>query len=120
MMRREDRERLAAMAQLTAMALDAALMRSRQASAARRGIKAQIDALDADRRRMAQSVEDPATRAGADLLWLRWAEARRAALNKSLARSLVAEEEARRVAIRAFGRDQALGKVRERETPRKA
>lgn len=103
--------RIQRMTRVTGVALDAALSRLRAAAQDARDIEAEITSLDADRRCMCGDVTDPATRAGVELLWHRWAEAKRAELNKSLARARVAETEAQRAATRAFGRNDALTKV---------
>lgn len=110
----ESHKRMAELSKVTGVALDAALLKVRSAAQASAEITSRIAALDADRRRMVQDVESAATRAGADLLWHRWAEAQRAELNKALARARVAEDGARRAATRAFGRDEALAKVIEK------
>jgi len=110
-MSREVQKRLRHMAQISNVALDAALFQLRGAVAARREIEVNLRVLDDDRRQMVQDVTQPASKAGADVLWQRWADARRAELNNKLARRLVAEDQALRVATRAFGRDQALGNV---------
>ena len=110
-MSREMQKRLRHMAQITSVALDAALYQLRQAVAARKEVEEGLRKLDDDRRQMAQDVAGPATKAGADVLWQRWADARRAELNNELARRMVAEDHALRMATRAFGRDQALVNV---------
>lgn len=51
---------------------------------------------------------DPATRAGADLRWQKWANERRSEINLHLAHNLAEQEMARRDLGRAFGRNQAV------------
>lgn len=105
------RARLARLAPVTGAMRAAALARLSDAIAARRAVEAEIAALDDQRRAAAEDVADPATRAGITLLWQRWAEDRRGALNRRLARARLAEEEARIAARRATGRDEARARL---------
>ncbi|WP_093968446.1 hypothetical protein [Actibacterium lipolyticum] len=73
--------------------------------------RADLAELDAQRRKATCDVGNIALSAGVDILWFQWAEKRRSALNKDLARALVEEEHARAKAKRAFGRNQALSKI---------
>ena len=100
--------RLAAMARVTGAARAAALARLAAAAADRRAIEDRIAALDTTRRAAAPDIADPATRAGATLLWQARAEARRRELVMALARARVAEAGARQAAARALGRDEAV------------
>jgi hypothetical protein len=50
----------------------------------------------------------PAARAGADLLWQRWAEARRREIHMELARLRAAGEDLRADLVRAHGQDRAV------------
>lgn len=113
-----ERKRAERLRQVTGVALDTALAALRQAAARRATAEDRIAALDAQRRTVVQTVEDAAFRAGADLLWQRWADQQRARLNAALARARAEENTARQVASAAFGRDQALGKVIEKRTRR--
>jgi TPP-dependent trihydroxycyclohexane-1,2-dione (THcHDO) dehydratase len=70
-----------------------------------------LAALDAARKDRAAALTDqepdPALLAGADLMWHRWIETRRVALNTALSRNRVAQEAARAALSLAFGRAQA-------------
>ena len=55
----------------------------------------------------------PVAAAQADLLYQRWAEARRAEINHTLARQTAEWIEAREEASRAFGRNQVLNRLRD-------
>lgn len=106
-MTRPDKERLARMAEMAAMVLDARSVRLRAATEARAALLQQLAALDHP------PPADPAD-SGAQQAFLAyegWAAARRAAINLQLAQRhaewLAAEAEARR----AFGRKQVLEKI---------
>jgi len=106
-----DSIKAARLTRMTGLALDVSLSRLKSASRARDSLERQLASLDADRRAVSENVDSAATRAGADLLWHRWADSRRADLNMALARAHAEENRARRAAARAFGRDQALAEV---------
>ncbi|WP_146159698.1 hypothetical protein [Rhodovulum imhoffii] len=55
-----------------------------------------------------ETVQDIASRAGAHALWRDDMAARRANLNGEIARCRVAEEQVKKAALRAFGRQAAL------------
>lgn len=77
--------------------------------AKQRAIVEQIAALEQDRHDRAHSLpeDDPAMRAGADMLWHRWIDTRRIALNAELARLRAAEEPVKMRLRMAFGRAEA-------------
>ena len=99
------------LATITDAILESALLQLKIAAAARHSLEGQLAELDASRRAVIPDVESATSRAGSDLMWLKWSDLRRAELNKALARARVAEDEARRAAGRAFGRQQALAGV---------
>lgn len=101
-------QKAARLNRVTRLALDVNLSRLKSAVRARRALEESIAGLDADRRRVSTNVESASTRAGADLLWQRWADSRRAEMNMALARARAEEIRARRAATLALGRDQAL------------
>jgi len=105
---REGAGRLVAMARVTGAARAAALGRLAAATARRGAIARAIATLDAERRAAAADVTDPATRAGATLLWQGRAEQHRRSLVMALALARAAENEAREAAARALGRDEAV------------
>lgn len=60
-----------------------------------------------------QAQDDPALRAGADMLWLRWIEGRKIAINEARARLEVDIEAIRAEAARDFGRSQVAQRLRD-------
>lgn len=106
--------RLKTLARVTGAAQEAALARLREKAAVCDGIEAEIRALDGERHRQADRPLDTAALAGADILWLRWAEGKRAELNRALARARAARDDAKAEAARSFGRDHALRKAIEK------
>ena len=74
-------------------------------------LRAQLSDLDAAKRANAEAAEamDPATRAGADLLWQSWVDSRRSAINLTLARTLAEQSRVRTELARSFGRNHAVG-----------
>lgn len=105
------KKQAAALSRVTQAVLGSSLTSLQTASRTRQELERRLAALDAERRRMSPDVTQETTRAGADLLWHRWAEAQRAQLNIALARARAEQAEARRAAVTALGRDQALRKV---------
>ncbi len=105
---------LAALARVTdtAFAAEQAQMAAlRRREAELRGL---IADLDRPRHDPATPIEeDAALRAGAEMTWQLWVDARRSALNVELARVLVAQAEARRTLARAFGRNAAATGIRD-------
>lgn len=105
-----------ALVTLTRMVHDAAEARLGRLLRRERELRAALARFEAERRSMAQSdPHDPAVRAGAELAWRRWAEARQAALNRELARHLAETEIARSEFAKAFGRYRAMQEAAEIE-----
>lgn len=108
-------KRLKALERVTDAAYAAARLELKSKADARQAIADQLAQLDADRARAIQGqATDPAMRAGADLLWQRWADEQRRSLNRQLAQARAAENRARANAARTFGRHQALIKTVEK------
>lgn len=97
------------LAQLSDMIFAARQLEMRALRTAEAALRTRLAALDADRHARGLSVnsDDPALIAGADLLWHGWIDARRVALNATLAQNLGAQEIARAGLVQAFGRMQA-------------
>lgn len=76
----------------------------------RDGLATQLAALDEAARRRHETAgrggDDPALRAGADMLWQRWIEGRKIAINEARARLEVEIEQMRAETARDFGRSQ--------------
>lgn len=105
---------------LTRMVHDAAEARLGQLLRKERELRAALARLGADRRNGTSSgPDDAAARAGADLAWRRWVEARQATLNRELARHLAETEGARAEFAKAFGRYRAMQEVAETERRRR-
>jgi len=112
------RNEFAALARLANAAFGAGQARMGALQQREADLRARIAALDADRKARALSLgeADPALLAGADLIWHRWIDRRRAALNLELARTL-AEQAAARVELqRSFGRKEATAELLNRAT----
>lgn len=81
----------------------------------REQIEKALSELDAQRRAVFSATEQAAEPLSqAALLWLRWADDQRAALNIRLARAMADENIARQETLRAFGRQQALDAILDR------
>ncbi|TCP39102.1 hypothetical protein [Rhodovulum marinum] len=106
-------DRLKRLAEVGTILRDAALARLRAAAQECRRIEAEIAALDAERRAFDDET-DPAVRALMGDSRERWYLRRRAALNGALARARVEEAMQMKQAARAFGRDDALGRLMRR------
>jgi len=113
------KQQVAALPRVTRAVMNSSLIGLKMASQTRQKLEARLAALDAERRRMTPDVTQEVTRAGADLLWHRWAEAQRAELNIALARARAEQAEAWRASATAFGRDRALRKALARAAERK-
>ncbi|WP_102224049.1 hypothetical protein [Acidimangrovimonas sediminis] len=102
----KDARKLAALGRLSQMRLDAELARLRAAARAREASLAALEALKAPD----ESPGDlsPVAAGLAQLSYRRWAEARRAEINVTLARQTAEWAEARDRAALAFGRTQSL------------
>ncbi|MGC9418345.1 MAG: hypothetical protein ACP5EN_05160 [Rhodovulum sp.] len=103
-------DRLKRLGEVGSILRDAALARLRTAAQECRRIEAEIAALDAERRSFDDET-DPAVRAMVGDSRERWYLRRRAALNGALARARVEEAMRMKEAARAFGRDDALGRL---------
>lgn len=98
--------------QLTQVALVAAQTRLAGLVRTETDLRAKLEALRPSRPPPGTDItSDPSTRAGADILWLRWAESRRTVLNQELARCLVAQAQAKAAVAKSFGRNEAIGGV---------
>lgn len=111
MMSKTNDLRLHRLSEVAAIAADASLFRLKAAKEQRENVEHRLTALDAERRSFC-GIEGPARTASADLLWQRWAEKKRAELNRELARARVAETKARDLAARDFGKTTVLQKLR--------
>lgn len=78
-------------------------------------LRANLTNLNAQKRLAAQS-KDAAAIAGAHIRWQKWADEKRAVINVELAAILGQKAAARAKAKRAFGKDQALSALVDRET----
>lgn len=81
-------------------------------------LKQALDGLTATRSQTKHQL-DPATKAGADLRWMAWAEARRKAINLELAKAMGEREAMREALQRAFGRVQAVEALIKMQAPKK-
>lgn len=104
---------LAALARLTEAAFTAKQAEMAILKQAEAALRAKIAALNAPP--AARPGDDPATMAGADARWQIWVDQRRRALNSELARLLAGQERLRQDLSRAFGRDQAIRALAERQ-----
>ncbi|SMY08228.1 hypothetical protein [Flavimaricola marinus] len=106
---------LASLAGLTAAAYTAAQARMGALKRKETELREKLDALAASRQHDAGEAvfSDPARRAGADLLWQRWVDTRRSALNKELVNNLVAQTRAKTLLTKEFGRHEAIKGLRE-------
>lgn len=108
-MHRDRLKQLSVLQGVTGASLEAAQASLRQAIGRRQDIEDRLRDLDGRHgSAMSTDADSPARLCGADMRWLRWVENRRAELNRDLAQARVSEEQARRAAAKAFGRDQAL------------
>lgn len=105
---------MARLARVTGLALEAAQGRLRRASTARRAIEAEIAALDARLAGTRDSTDSLASLCGAAARWRMAMAQRRGALMARLAQARATEEEARRAAAHAFGRDAAMARLQAR------
>lgn len=105
---------LARLARITALARDAALGELRRAGVARRAIEAEIAALDARLAQAPDSADDLATLCGATARWRMAQAGARAQMMARLAQARATEEQHRRAAARAHGRDLALARLIDR------
>lgn len=95
---------------------DSTLFQLKAATITCQALEREISELDAERARiMKRSTEDPSLLCFGFASWLRWAETRKATLNMSLSRARATREAARRKAMKAFGRSQALHLLLEKE-----
>jgi hypothetical protein len=102
-------------------ALTRAVMQDRQnrlsvLSERERALRAQLDALDRDRRDVLGRLnpESPAARAGSTLTWDIWIARRKRELNMELARTLLLLDRARTDLSRSLGRHEATADLAER------
>ncbi|SIO32046.1 hypothetical protein SAMN05444002_3959 [Vannielia litorea] len=83
----------------------------RQRLAAEARLAAAIEEIDTARRQAMADASDPLhfspSHARATNVWLRWCEARKAVLNRDLARARAASAKARKALVRSFGQMQA-------------
>lgn len=119
-MSRKSKE-ISALVGLTEAAFVAAQARMAALKRREQELRSMLDELQASR--TAKSVagsSDPATRAGADILWQRWVDSRRSALNMELAQNLGAQAYSRAGLVRDFGRHEATKKIlaRQKKTAR--
>lgn len=112
-----DMSRLSPLKQLTTAELMAAQSAMAALVVRERGLRENLSNLIAQKREAAERAvsTDPATRAGANMRWQTWADERRAMINTELARVLGQKAEAKAKLKRAFGKDQALGALIERQ-----
>lgn len=109
-------KRLTELQNLTQMALDVEMMKLQRIAAAEMEKANQIKALDilaAERvTDLAQTGStDAAQYAGADVRWGRWTQQKKAALNIERAALWAKHEEQRQKTQRAFGKDEAVGRL---------
>jgi hypothetical protein len=104
------RQKLDGLQKLAQMVLDAQLAELRAIARARETCLAQLADLN---RPFPEGDLHPMVVAEAELRFQRWADLRRAEINQILARKNVELEEARGAAGLAFGRAQALARLRE-------
>ncbi|SIO49838.1 hypothetical protein SAMN05444722_2731 [Rhodovulum sp. ES.010] len=109
-------DRFARLAEVGGALRDAALARLRRAAGECRRLEAELAALDAEKRR-AEATADATARAFLGDSPERWYRERRTALNAALARARVEEAMLMKEAAVAFGRDDALRRLRERSRP---
>ena len=103
-------QRLSALTAVTELKLQAARARLAEVATREAALRDNLAQLEQTRRNPADLLDrtpDPATIAGADLRWQRWADQRRAAITAELARVLAEKAQATRALARAFGRDAA-------------
>lgn len=115
-MSQSQRHKLRQIKDLTQAEFEAARAALQQACRVTSAIRADIAALDEDRRQAASvQGENLVSTSRAYVQWARWADLRRAQLNAALARALADENTKKAKAARAFGRDSAAGKVIEKQ-----
>lgn len=105
-----DKQRLSGLQDLAQMVLDAQLAELRQIARARDESLAHLAELN---RPFAETDLNPIAAAEAEIRFQRWADLRRAEVNQTLARQTVQLQEARSAAQTAFGRANALAKLRD-------
>ena len=118
-MTREERRRLAGLAEMAGVLRDRSLDELAAAMARVRQVEAEIAGLDrsvAERsaalaRQAGLGPADPAAATGVDLAWLAALDRQRARLRMDLARALAASEDARHAASRAVGRSDVLDQL---------
>ena len=106
----------AALAHLTGMTFEVAQARMALLRQRETALRATLRALESDRKSRPVGDDDPAQRAGADVLWQQWVDRRRTALNGELARTLAQMDAARASLARAHGRHQVTDSLAEQAT----
>ena len=112
-----DLKRLVRLKTLTAVQFVAAQSTSASLAAREKGLRDNLAQLVQEKRRtIERDVPDDAARAaGADIRWHRWVDERRAIINIELAQVLSEKLECQRSLARAFGRDQAVATLLDKQ-----
>lgn len=107
---------LTSMVGLTAAAYTAAQARMGALKRQEADLRDKLAALTASRQHDPDEgqLTDPARKAGADLLWQRWVDKRRTALNRELVNNLVSQNHAKVALAKDFGRNEAIKGLREK------
>lgn len=103
---------------LTEAQMMAAQSKMANLQAREKGLRDNLSGLVVQRRQAAicTTLDDAATAAGANMRWQKWADAKRAVINMELAAVLGQKANAQANLKRAFGKDQALGALIERQS----
>lgn len=111
-------KKLAALCRVTDAALKARQARVAMINHRKEHLRSQLTNLDTAVAERAQTMgtteDDTALDTGADMLWLRWIESRKIAINMELARLEVFLLEERDFMAKEFGRDQVAQKLHKR------
>lgn len=105
---------LTALAQVAGLAYavrEARMVALRTQEARLRGLLETLEQARRDSAARADTGDDPARRAGADLRWHRWIDRRRMTLNVELARVLAGIATLRQALLRDFGRKEAISEL---------
>ena len=109
-------EEWAALARLTGTTFEVAQARMALLRQRETALRATLRALETDRKARPVGDDDPAQRAGADVLLQQWVDRRRTALNGELARTLAQMDAARASLARAHGRHQVTDSLAQNAT----
>ena len=120
-MKRPRTKDLARIARVVEMSFEADQARMRRLRLSEDELRARLEDLSPARAAPEPGAPiDPATLAGADLRWQRWAEERRREINMSLARLRVEQIQAAEALTKTFGRSQAVAALIRAEEGRRA